>query len=340
MHSPQLLVFKDRAFKTDELELIHEVVDSCPRLSRQELANTVCELLGWRRANGGLKTWECKQLLEHLEQARGLGLPPLRETKPRGVSRRLPDSAAGEAGEVLRGRLREVAPVQLSLVEQPRERRLWRELVDRYHYLGYKMAFGARLQYLVQVQRPRPQVVACVQFSSPAWRMAARDHWIGWEEATRRSNLQKIVNQSRFLILPWIEIRNLASHVLSHWIGWEEATRRSNLQKIVNQSRFLILPWIEIRNLASHVLSQLTGRVSEDWQQHYGLRPLLLETLVDAERYQGTCYRAANWQWLGQTSGRGRMDRRHQHRAGIKQVFVYPLVGGAREALRQKGSPA
>ena len=120
MHSPQLLVFKDRAFKTDELELIHEVVDSCPRLSRQELANTVCELLGWRRANGGLKTWECKQLLEHLEQARGLGLPPLRETKPRGVSRRLPDSAAGEAGEVLRGRLREVAPVQLSLVEQPR----------------------------------------------------------------------------------------------------------------------------------------------------------------------------------------------------------------------------
>ena len=300
MHSPQLLVFKDRAFKTDELELIHEVVDSCPRLSRQELANTVCELLGWRRANGGLKTWECKQLLEHLEQARGLGLPPLRETKPRGVSRRLPDSAAGEAGEVLRGRLREVAPVQLSLVEQPRERRLWRELVDRYHYLGYKMAFGARLQYLVQVQRPRPQVVACVQFSSPAWRMAARDHWI----------------------------------------GWEEATRRSNLQKIVNQSRFLILPWIEIRNLASHVLSQLTGRVSKDWPQHYGLRPLLLETLVDAERYQGTCYRAANWQWLGQTSGRGRMDRRHQHRAGIKQVFVYPLVGGAREALRQKGSPA
>ena len=237
-----------------------------------------------------------------MEQARGLGLPPLRETKPRGVSRRLPDSAAGEAGEVLRGRLREVAPVQLSLVEQPRERRLWRELVDRYHYLGYKMAFGARLQYLVQVQRPRPQVVACVQFSSPAWRMAARDHWI----------------------------------------GWEEATRRSNLQKIVNQSRFLILPWIEIRNLASHVLSQLTGRVSEDWQQHYGLRPLLLQTqtLVDAERYQGTCYRAANWQWLGQTSGRGRMDRRHQHRAGIKQVFVYPLVGGAREALRQKGSPA
>ena len=300
MHSPQLLVFKDRAFKTDELELIHEVVDSCPRLSRQELANTVCELLGWRRANGGLKTWECKQLLEHLEQARGLGLPPLRETKPRGVSRRLPDSAAGEAGEVLRGRLREVAPVQLSLVEQPRERRLWRELVDRYHYLGYKMAFGARLQYLVQVQRPRPQVVACVQFSSPAWRMAARDHWI----------------------------------------GWEEATRRSNLQKIVNQSRFLILPWIEIRNLASHVLSQLTGRVSKDWPQHYGLRPLLLETLVDAERYQGTCYRAANWQWLGPTSGRGRMDRRHQHRAGIKQVFVYPLVGGAREALRQKGSPA
>ena len=300
MHSPQLLVFKDRAFKTDELELIHEVVDSCPRLSRQELANTVCELLGWRRANGGLKTWECKQLLEHLEQARGLGLPPLRETKPRGVSRRLPDSAAGEAGEVLRGRLREVAPVQLSLVEQPRERRLWRELVDRYHYLGYKMAFGARLQYLVQVQRPRPQVVACVQFSSPAWRMAARDHWI----------------------------------------GWEEATRRSNLQKIVNQSRFLILPWIEIRNLASHVLSQLTGRVSKDWPQHYGLRPLLLETLVDAERYQGTCYRAANWQWLGPTSGRGRMDRRHQHRAGIKQVFVYPLVCGAREALRQKGSPA
>ena len=99
MHSPQLLVFKDRwLLKTDELELIHEVVDSCPRLSRQELANTVCELLGWRRANGGLKTWECKQLLEHLEQARGLGLPPLRETKPRGVSRRLPRLGCRRSG--------------------------------------------------------------------------------------------------------------------------------------------------------------------------------------------------------------------------------------------------
>ena len=149
------------------------------------------------------------------------------------------------------------------------------------------MPFGARLRYVVFASHPERAVVGCLQFSSPAWRMAARDRWIGWDDTTRANNLQHVVNNSRFLLLPWVELRNLASAVLA-------------------------------RGLAQLVV---------DWPHHYGIEPALVETLVDSRRYHGGCYRAANWIALGQTSGRGRMDR-HRRRDGAapKTIFVYPLV--------------
>jgi hypothetical protein len=158
------------------------------------------------------------------------------------------------------------------------------------------MAFGARLQYLVYVNRPQRQVIGCVQFSSPAWRMKVRDQWIGWDDGTRGRNLQHIVNNSRLLVLS------------------------------------------RIRNLASTLLSCVHRRLRLDWQQHYGLEPFLVETLVDRQRFYGGCYRAANFIVLGKTSGRGRMDRNNQgNRVGIKTVLVYPLVKNARRRLRDKG---
>ena len=148
---------------------------------------------------------------------------------------------------------------------------------------------------LVRVARPEPAVVGCLQFSSPAWRMAARDRWV----------------------------------------GWDDATRQRNLQQVVQNSRFLLLPWVRVRNLATTVLARAARRLPEDWWAHYRVRPLLLETLVDARRYAGTCYRAANWIEVGQTTGRGRMDREHARQgAAPKRVWLYPLGAGAADALR------
>ena len=287
------LEFKDRDFSVSELEMIREVVDSCRALSRQELANTVCELLGWRRSNGRLKTWEAKQLLERLQAEQDIGLPGLRQTKPRGGGTRIPQLPL--ESEPLVGSLSEVAPVRLRPVGKPSDHERFRQLLGQYHYLGYRMAFGAQLRYLIEVSGPEPRVVGCIQLSSPAWKMGVRDRWIGWDEPTRRRHLQRVVNQSRFLIVPWVRVRHLASHVLGRMVREFPAV----------------------------------------WEQRYAIRPLLVETLVEGQRYVGTCYQAANWLYLGQTQGRGRQDRHHRrHGVSPKKVFVYPLIRQARAALR------
>jgi hypothetical protein len=281
-------------FTASELKLIQEVAASCGGLSRQELANTTCELLEWRRPNGGLKTWECKELLAQLRSAGLIQLPVLRPGRPRGSRTAVPRTERGEVQEPIFGTLRDVAPVRLRPVTTDEERRLWRELVGRYHYLGHRVPFGAHLRYLVEITRPQAAIVGCLQLSSPAWKIAVRDRWI----------------------------------------GWTDAARRQNLQQIVNNSRFLVLPWVEVRQLASHVLSRMVRQLVQDWPRAYGTRPWLVESLVEAARHAGTCYRAANWIELGLSAGRGRMDRQHQrHGACPKRVFLYPLVPDARQRL-------
>ncbi len=278
-----------------ELELIREVVDSCAGVSRTELAKTVCELLGWRRRNGSLRGLECREYLEQLESCGYLQLPEKRRRRPVGSSTRIPRTHKGEPGKTLAGSVEELGAIILQEARDAEAREWFRELVGRYHYQGYSVAYGAQLCYLVFVSQPERRVVGCVRFSSPAWRMAARDGWI----------------------------------------GWDEPTRARNLQRVVNNSRFLLLPWVQVRNLASRVLSQAAKQVAMDWPTHFGVEPLLLETLVDGERFSGTCYRAANWIEVGETAGRGRMDRAHaRHGASPKKVLLYPLVRDAARRLR------
>lgn len=287
--------FYGKAFTAEEVSIICEVVASCRGLSRKELANTISELLGWTRAAGGLKEPECLVVLERLENSGLLTLPEKQKTKPVGSVTSIPCTERGAPGVALTGTVEAFAPVVLERVQHGEQRRLFRELIGRYHYLGYAVPYGAHLQYLISICKPAPTVVGCLQFSSAAWRMRARDAWIGWDDQTRARHLQRVISNSRFLLLPWIRIQNLASAALA----------------------------LAVR------------RLRQDWQSQYGVAPLLVETLVDPVHYRGGCYRAANWLELGETTGRGRNDRAHQrHGVSPKRLWVYPLRRDATERLR------
>ena len=290
-HMPESLIFCGRTFGPSELELMRQTARDFSALGVTEIARTVCELLEWTRPSGKLKNHECRQLLERLQAEGFLNLPALRHLGGRGPRRADVSGTCSEA-EPVTGAASECEPLELVLVESKSESRQWREQMERYHYLGCRVPFGANLRYWVRHEK---RELACLLWTSPAWKMQARDEWIGWSDEQRRHNLQRIVNNGRFLILPWVQIKGLASKILA-----------------------------------------LSARqMPRDWESHYGHRPLLLETLVDAERFRGTCYRAANWVHVGQTSGRGRMDREHaSHGRAVKNIYVYPLAWDARGHLR------
>jgi hypothetical protein len=306
MSEPALppLSFTGREFSSADLELIRQITSDFAGLGITEIARTACELLEWKRPNGGLKNAECRRLIEHLA---GQGLLRLPERRGAGAPgpRRVARTGRGESQAEIHGSAGEWEPLRLEVVrggqaDHGGNHALFKELLDRHHYLGYRVPFGASLRYLVRSERVRGQVLACLLWSSPAWRMAARDAWI----------------------------------------GWNDGQRARNLQYIVNNSRFLILPWVRVKGLASKILARCARQLPRDWEKLYGYRPLLLETLVDAERFRATCYRAANWMALGQTSGRGRMDRRHAaHGEAVKDLYVYPLCRHVAERLRSSAAP-
>jgi hypothetical protein len=284
------MTFCGRTFGTDELELMRQIAANFSPLGVTEIARTICELLEWRRPSGRLKDHECRQMLEQLQARNFLQLPALRKLGGKGPRR--PDlSKPCAEPTIVEGDVSEYAPLELVLVEEEAESRRWREQVERYHYLGCCVPFGANLRYWV---RHGDRELACLLWTSPAWRMRARDTWIGWSDTQRQRNLQQIVNNGRFVILPGVRIKGLASKVLA--------------------------------------LS--ARQIGRDWEKHYGCRPVLLETLVEGTRFRGTCYRAANWIRVGKTTGRGRTDGEHKaHGQAIKDIYVYPLVHDARERL-------
>jgi hypothetical protein len=287
---PESLTFCGRTFGAGELELMRQIALEFSALGVTEIARTVCELLEWKRPSGGLKNHECRQLLERLQAEGLLKLPDLRKLGGRGP-RRADISRSCFEPATLECAASECEPLEMALVEGQAESRRWREQVERYHYLGCRVPFGAQLRYWV---RDRERELACLLWTSAAWKMQARDEWIGWSDEQRRRNLQSIVSNGRFLVLPWVRVKGLASKILA-----------------------------------------LSARqMPRDWESHFGLRPLLLETLVDAARFRGTCYRASNWIHVGQTAGRGRMDREHKaHGKAVKDIYVYPLVRDARQWL-------
>ena len=287
--------FCGEAVSPDQLGDITDIVSTFPKLTRTELANTICELLAWKRPTGKLKTIECLQFLERLDAKGVITLPACRIQQPKRGKPAIVKTKKTASRPILSARLKELAPLLLQRVGSHSQRQVWYEYVDRYHYLGYRIPFGAHLRYFIASERSRNKL-GCLQFSSPAWRMAPRDEWIGWDDDQRQKNLQRIINNSRFLIFPWVQVKNLASSVLA---------------------------------LAART-------VPDDWLDSYGCRPVLMETLVDQKRFSGTCYKAANWVHVGQTTGRGRMDRENKRQgAAVKEIFLYPLSKRFRQQLQQ-----
>ena len=282
MTEPAPILYSGRSFSPEELALMHQAATDYASLGITEIARTLCEWLDWKRPNGRLKNHECRLLLERLHRQGILTLPPLRRSGRRGP-RPVDVEACSDDPTPIQSSLPELEPLRLVLVEKS-ESAMWRQLMERFHYLGCRTPVGAHLRYFVK--SGTGQILACLLWTSPAWKMAARDEWIGW-------NSQQ---------------------------------RARNLQYIVNNSRFLILPSVHVKGLASTILARSARQLPQDWRLHYGYSPLLMETLVDASRFKGTCYRAANWIYLGQTAGGIRNDRLRQAALRpLKLIFVFPL---------------
>jgi hypothetical protein len=236
------VAFCGHALTQDELTLIGQITRQFANLALTEVAATVCELLSWHRPNGGLKTRECYLFLRELHQ-RGW-LPWLAAPQPRrrrALVKPVVSEPAASSPQLIAGPLQQFRPVRLELIDSPAGHKLFREYLTKHHYLGYSAPFGAQLRYFVRAAQPELPPLATLLFTSAAWRMAPRDLYIGWTDAVRRSKLPQVINNSRFLILPWTRIPHLASHVLA---------------------------------LSAHQLAR-------DWHDRYAVEPLLLETLVD-----------------------------------------------------------
>lgn len=286
-----------RVFTKEELEDVKYIVRQFSHLSRNELAKTICEGLDWVAPNGKYKKDACLTLLEKMEARGEIALPAKRESAIRHFWNHFTESDEVVERAALYGLVSQYAPIILEAVQDQAGIRLWNSVIERYHLLGYKRPFGAHQRYFIWSGTEPRERLGCMLFSASAWALSERDNWIGWSKEDRSQRLHLVVNNTRFLIFPWVKIKHLASHVLS---------------------------------LAAK-------RVPVDFQQRYGYKPVLLETFVDVERYAGTCYRAANWLCLGQTAGRGRMDRYHEQLSKPKLIFVYPLVYDFRRHLLSGG---
>ena len=289
MNDPMAICFAGRCFSSDELALMRQAATDYAGLGITEISRTLCEWLDWKRPNGRLKNHECRQLLERLQLQGILSLPDLRLSGRRGP-RTVTTDIRSDSQTPIHTTPADLEPLRWTLVESS-DSALWRQFIQRYHYLAYRVPVGAHLRYFVH--SAAGQILACLLWTSPAWKIAARDRWI----------------------------------------GWNADQRARNLQYIVNNGRFLILPWVRVKGLASTILSRSAKQLPRDWRQHYGYTPLLLETLVDAARFTGTCYRAANWIDLGETTGRGRMDRDHRAQKIPKRIFVFPLCRKIQQRL-------
>ena len=289
------LKLSGRYFSKKDLIHVQQTVQSFPNLSLTELAQTLCENLNWKTANAKNKHNAC---LDALEKMKKLGLVQLPEkiVRKKRQTKKLNHTKQSRSQPIITGTLDDLGEIALKPLTLDEDIGLWKEYIDRYHYLGFKHPVGASLKYFIVCQnnRHKPQILGCLLLSSSVWQLSDRDKWIGWNQQDREQRL--------------------------------------NL--VVNNKRFLILPWVKITNLASKVLSLLAMQIQQDWVRSYHYQPVLLETFVDSDKYQGTCYLAANWKHIGQTSGKDWSSDNPKATTSKKHIFVYPLQANFKAVLK------
>ena len=276
-----------RDFSADEIALIRHLIAEDDDRTRAELSRLTCRALAWHKVDGGLKDMSARVAMLRMQEDGLIKLPPPRHKSPDATvfitSKTDPEKLTCKPAPGL-------MPITLLRVQKREDSRLWNEYIHRYHYLGHKPLPGAQIRYILLSQE---QPIALLGFAAAAWQTAPRDRYIGWSHDQRKRNLSLVVNNARFLILPWVQSKNLASMLLA----------------------------MAARSLPDH------------WQEVYGYRPVMLETFVEKQRFQGTCYKAANWVLLGQTKGRGKLGPAGKQSVPIKDIWVYPLDKQFREVL-------
>jgi uncharacterized protein DUF4338 len=286
--------YRGRKISQEDILYIRALIEQHPQESRRALSTKLCEAWQWRQANGALRDMVCRGLLLVLDRAGQIKLPPVSYVRHNPLANRARPEPVGIDATPIEGPLRNLQPLEFELVRRTEKEPLWNSLLEEHHYLGYEQPVGENLKYLVLGQG-RP--VACLAWSSAPRHLGSRDRYIGWSAEERRRNV-------RFLAY---------------------------------NTRFLILPWVKVEHLASHILGRMASRIAADWQRIYGHPIYFLETFVDPERFRGTCYRAANWVVLGKTTGRGKQCNSYVPNRSIKEVLGYPLAKQFRELLMGAG---
>ena len=280
---------RGRHIGPDDLHDIRTMISDHWASGRSAISRLLCELWAWRQPNGQPKEMACRALLLALEAKGAVELPPRQKESFR-APRRTDRQVFAVDTSPLEGAVAEFRSLTIKMVRRTPDEALWDHLVDTYHYLGRPWIVGSYLKHLVYLDG---RLVACLGWGSAAWKVGCRDAFIGWNAETRKANLHKVVNNVRFLILPWVRVEHLASKVLA----------------------------LNLRVLVS------------DWQRFYCQAIALAETFVDTERFAGTCYKAANWNRIGLTKGRGKYDRYNKCTESVKAVYLYPLARDYRERL-------
>ncbi len=283
------LTIQGRQLAPSDIALVRRLLAENADWNRTRLSRELCRLWDWRTDKGLLKDMACRSMLRKLEQRKLIVLPPARNKG--GQPRRIKE--VPHSNDPIEASISQLKPIEVSMVpKRSFSDDLFHCLMDRYHYLGCHGHVGEHIKYMVHDRFKRP--LACMLFGSAAWKTSARDQFIGWDPVIRKANLKLMTNNTRFLILPWVRVKNLASLILGACVK----------------------------------------RLANDWQDRYGHELYLVETFVDRSRFAGTCYKAANWIYVGKTKGRTRQDRHHRIKTTIKDLYVYPLTADFQQRLQ------
>jgi hypothetical protein len=284
------ITYKGTTISTEDIFFIRELIKKHPQDSRRRLSKRLCQAWNWKQANGFLRDMYCRSFMLHLHRLGYISLPAPKMRPPNPLAKRNDPEFISVDQSPVHKKVSEIQPLLFKQVRGSNLEKVYNGLISEYHYLGYCHPIGEHLKYVVYWDA---KPISCLAFSSAPRHIGARDRYIGWRKEIRKKNLHLIAYNTRFLVLPWIRVKNLASHILS---------------RIVK-----ILPF--------------------DWQQYYNHPVYFVETFVDTERFLGTCYKAANWRYLGKTTGRGKNDQTKKPNRSLKAVWGYPLCKNFRSML-------